>query len=84
VIDKLDLTLVRAARNIPGLAIKNSDSLNAYDLMRHHKLVITEQALKAVAARLLKHKTQTKNTDERTQMSTDKKTQMSTDEIIHR
>ncbi|MEA3328295.1 MAG: 50S ribosomal protein L4 [Candidatus Omnitrophota bacterium] len=63
IVDNLDSVLIRSARNIFGLAIKSPADLNTYDLIRHHKLVITEQALKAVTDRLLKKQ----------QMNTDKK-----------
>ena len=58
IVDNLDSLLTRAARNISGLAIKSPADLNTYDLLRHHKLVITEQALKDVIDRLSKVRSQ--------------------------
>jgi len=48
----LDSNLKRASRNIPGLTVKRSEDCNAYDILRHHKLVIAEDALKKLTLRL--------------------------------
>lgn len=52
IVDSLDSDLIRASRNIPGLAVKSSAEFNAYDVMRHHKLIILKQALKSISSRL--------------------------------
>ena len=68
VIDALELTgttlfiscgaenenLTRAARNIAGVTLTTSDSLNTYDVLRPDKLVFTKTAFENVEARLTK------------------------------
>ncbi len=68
VIDALELTgttlfiscgeentnLTRAARNICGVTLTTSDSLNTYDVLRPDKLVFTKSAFEKVEARLTK------------------------------
>ena len=68
VIDALELTgttlliscseenknLMRAARNICGVTLTTSDSLNTYDVLRPDKLVFTKTAFEQVEARLNK------------------------------
>ena len=49
----LDSNLKRASRNIPGLTVKRSEDCNAYDILRHHKLIIAEDALNKLTSRLL-------------------------------
>jgi len=44
-IDSYNPTLWRSARNIPGVSMKPVDEINAYDLLRHHRLLITRAAL---------------------------------------
>lgn len=39
------LSTIRAARNINGLTLRDSLSLNAYDIMRHSKLIFMSEAL---------------------------------------
>jgi len=49
----LDSNLKRASRNIPGLSVKRPADCNAYDILRHHKLIIAEDALNKLTSRLL-------------------------------
>ena len=49
----LDSNLKRASRNIPGLSVKTPADCNAYDIIRHHKLIIAEDALNKLTSRLL-------------------------------
>jgi len=44
-IEAYDVNLWKSARNIPGVAMKPVAEVNAYDLLRHHRLVITRAAL---------------------------------------
>jgi len=46
--------LTRAARNICGVTLTTSDSLNTYDVLRPDKLVFTKSAFEQVEARLTK------------------------------
>jgi len=46
--------LTRAARNIAGVTLTTSDSLNTYDVLRPDKLVFTKTAFEKVEARLNK------------------------------
>ena len=46
--------LTRAARNIAGVTLTTSDSLNTYDVLRPDKLVFTKTAFENVEARLTK------------------------------
>jgi len=50
--DDSDSNLIRASRNIPGLAVKRPADCNTYDILRHHKLIIAEDALKKLTLRL--------------------------------
>lgn len=38
----------RAARNIPGVAVKNIESLSLYDIVSHRKLLITSDIVKKI------------------------------------
>jgi large subunit ribosomal protein L4 len=49
-----DKNLALASRNVPGLALATSDSLNTYDVLRSDKLVFTRGAFEQVEARLTK------------------------------
>src|ERR1019366_7828002 len=46
--------ITRAARNIAGVTLTTSDSLNTYDVLRPDKLVFTKTAFENVEARLTK------------------------------
>jgi large subunit ribosomal protein L4 len=41
----------RAARNLPGVDVLPVQGINAYDILRHDKLVLTRAALEAIEAR---------------------------------
>ena len=40
--------IVRAARNIPRVTYVSADMLNAYDIIRHDKLIVTQGALERI------------------------------------
>ena len=44
--------LERAARNLPHVKVLRASGLNVYDVLRHAELVITRDALEAIAGRL--------------------------------
>ena len=44
----------RSARNIPGVDVIRAGGLNVYDVLRHPHLVMTQDAVEAVTARLAK------------------------------
>lgn len=52
IFDKIDETIKKASRNIPGVTIKTAMDLNALDVLRHKNLLISEAALKTVNKRL--------------------------------
>jgi large subunit ribosomal protein L4 len=54
----VDGGLAKAARNIPDLDVLPAPGANVYDIMRRDTLVLTEEAVKTLAARLgkIKHK----------------------------
>ncbi|HTQ50797.1 MAG TPA: 50S ribosomal protein L4 [Candidatus Acidoferrales bacterium] len=47
-----DKNLTLASRNLPGVALATSDSLNTYDILRPDKLLFTKSAFEKVEARL--------------------------------
>ena len=47
-----DETVIRSARNIPGVTVLPVAGLNVYDILRHDNLAITRDAVDAVVARL--------------------------------
>ena len=47
-----DDTLIRSARNIPGVTVLPCAGLNVYDILNHRNLVMTESAVTAVTERL--------------------------------
>jgi large subunit ribosomal protein L4 len=49
-----DKNLTLASRNLPGVALTTSDSLNTYDILRPDKLLFTKGAFEKVEARLTK------------------------------
>lgn len=53
VTDQPSATLKLAARNIPKLDLMRARDLNAYEVLRHQTLVITEGALNQLTARLV-------------------------------
>jgi large subunit ribosomal protein L4 len=49
-----DKNLMLATRNVPEVALRTSDSLNTYDVLRSDKLVFTRNAFEQLEARLVK------------------------------
>ena len=47
-----DKNLTLALRNLAGVALTNSESLNTYDVLRPDKLVFTRGAFERIEARL--------------------------------
>jgi large subunit ribosomal protein L4 len=54
VLDEKDEAIVRASRNIPQLILRDYRTLNAYDIIKQHKLVLTQKALVALTKLLVK------------------------------
>lgn len=52
VIPEADAGVERAARNLPNVKVIRVGGLNVYDLLRYHRLVLTRDALQAIAARV--------------------------------
>ncbi len=52
VLGEEDNTLSLSARNIPGVTVLTPDKVGVRDVLVHHELVLTEDAAKAVQARL--------------------------------
>lgn len=48
VIDGADRNVVRSAANIPNVSMGDANALSVYDILRHEKLVLTQDALKAI------------------------------------
>ncbi len=48
VMDSVDENVALSARNIPGVKVIDSKGLNVYDILDSNKLVMTEEAIKAV------------------------------------
>jgi large subunit ribosomal protein L4 len=48
-----DQAVERAARNLPHVKVTTAGALNVYDVLAHRQLVLTGEALTAVAARLV-------------------------------
>ncbi len=48
VMDEVNEVVALSARNIPGVKVINSKGLNVYDILDSTKLVMTEEAIKAV------------------------------------
>ena len=49
---KADKNLTLASRNVPNVALRTSDSLNTYDVLRPDKLLFTRGAFEQIEARL--------------------------------
>ena len=45
-------SLVKAARNVPGVTVLTPEQLNVYDILNHPRLVMLESAVERVTARL--------------------------------
>ncbi|TYP50308.1 50S ribosomal protein L4 [Thermosediminibacter litoriperuensis] len=48
VLDAPDVNVVKSARNIPGVTTTTVNTLNAYDILNHDKLIMTVDAVKRV------------------------------------
>ncbi len=51
-VDKKSDNLVLASRNIPGVALKTAEEVNAYDVVSHRECVMTQNAYKGLLKRL--------------------------------
>lgn len=54
VLDDKDETIIRASRNIPHLLLRDYKTLNAYEVLKQHKLILTQKALVALTEQLVK------------------------------
>ncbi len=54
IMPEVDANLVLAARNVPGIEITTSASLNTYQILRHDKLLFSKSAFEQVEKRLTK------------------------------
>lgn len=52
VLDKSDTDISQASRNIPYFSLMRADDVNAYDILRSKKLLITKAALKNIIKRI--------------------------------
>ena len=52
VISEKDETVMRSARNIPGVTVLPACGLNVYDILKHRNLALTSAAVEAVTERL--------------------------------
>ena len=52
VLDAADEKVSLSARNIPGVKVCQVEGVNAYDLLAHQNLIVTESALKAIEEKL--------------------------------
>ena len=48
---EVDQNLARASRNLALLSVRRADELNAYDVLSHHKILFTKEALSLVLTR---------------------------------
>ena len=44
-IEKTDMNIVRAARNIPNVKTTNADLINTYDIMKYSTVIATKDAV---------------------------------------
>lgn len=51
-LDKIDTNLFKAARNIPTLALKRASDVNAEDVLKYKRLILTKKALDTLTSRL--------------------------------
>ncbi len=54
VLDDKDETIIRASRNIPRLLLRDYKTLNAYEVLKQHKLILTQKALVGLTKTLVK------------------------------
>ena len=52
VIAEEDAKLERSAKNLPNVSVLRVAGLNVYDVLRHHKMLVTKPAVAAIEARL--------------------------------
>ena len=52
VLPEVDINLVLAARNIPGIEMCTPEGLNVYDILNHPQLIIMQEAVEGVIKRL--------------------------------
>jgi large subunit ribosomal protein L4 len=52
VLPDADETLIRSARNIPGITLCTPEALSVYDILNHPQLVLLERAVEGVTSRL--------------------------------
>lgn len=50
---KKDEKLELSSRNVPGIKVIRSEGLNVYDILKHDKLILVEEAVKLIEGRLL-------------------------------
>ncbi len=51
IVDGANDALQRSARNLPGAKYLNACALNVYDVLRHQRLVVTQQSLEVIIAK---------------------------------
>ena len=54
-VEKPDTNLWKSARNLPGVFMKPVAEVNAYDLLRHRRLLITQTALQGLVEAMKAH-----------------------------
>lgn len=54
VLESRDKEVERVSNNVRGLVLKNYRALNAYDVLKQHKLILTQKALAALTKELVK------------------------------
>jgi large subunit ribosomal protein L4 len=54
IVGKLDQNLYLASRNLPHVHVTEADQCNAEDLVSYHNIIITEEAMTNISARLKK------------------------------
>ena len=52
VVDKLDRNLFLASRNIPGVEVVAASDVNAYQMLRYRRVVVTSRGMQALEERL--------------------------------
>lgn len=57
IVDAIDANFEKASRNLPFIKVLPTEGANVYDIMKSPKLVLTENAVKMLAARLNGEKT---------------------------
>ncbi|KPK39738.1 MAG: 50S ribosomal protein L4 [Omnitrophica WOR_2 bacterium SM23_29] len=54
VVDDKDKAVILASRNIPELLLRDYKMLNAYEVLKQHKLILTQKALNALTEQLVR------------------------------